>query len=407
MRETEARRARPASQQGMRRANLALVLGEFAAGPRSRAEVAAATGLTRAAVSSLVDELAAAGLVSECGPAVPSGRVGRPGTAMALDPGGPAGLGGEIGVEHLAACVVDLRGEVRGWLRQDVANRGRPVEDVLRDLAVLLREVADSCGLTPAGLAVAVPGLVGSAEGVVERAPNLGWSDLPLAAELRRALREADADALAALPVEVDNEANLGGLAELWLGDGPDDFLHLSAEAGIGAALVIDGRLLRGARGYAGELGHVPVHPDGPHCPCGARGCLEQYAGEAAVLRAAGLADAGGDWVALLARRAADGDPAVRAALAAAGSALGVAAAGAVNLLDPAALVLGGGYAELAEWLVPAMRTELAGRVTVRTWQDDWLSVSTLGRRGPLLGAALGVVRAVVADPGRFAAAEA
>lgn len=406
MRETGTRRARPASQQGMRRANLALVLGEFAAGPRSRAEVAATTGLTRAAVSSLVDELTAAGLVSECGPAVPSGKVGRPGTALALDPQGPAGLGGEIGVEHLAACVVDLRGEVRGWLRRDVTNRGRTRAAVLADLADLLRDVAGSCGLEPAGLAVAVPGLVGAADGTVERAANLGWSNVPLAAELRLALRAAGAAPLAALPLDVDNEANLGGLAELWLGDGPGDFLHLSAEAGIGAALVVDGRLLRGARGYAGEIGHVPVHPDGPPCPCGARGCLEQYAGEAAVLEAAGLTGTAGDWVALLARRAADGDPAVRSALAAAGTALGVAAAGAVNLLDPAALVLGGGYAELAEWLLPAMRAELAGRVTVRTWDDAWLSVSGLGRRGPLLGAATGVVRAVVADPGRFAAAE-
>lgn len=407
MRETESRRSQPASQQGMRRANLALVLGAFAAGPRSRADVAAATGLTRAAVSSLVDELSAAGLVAECGPTAPSGRVGRPGTALALDPQGPAGLGGEIGVEHLAACVVDLRGEVRGWRRRDVSNRGRRPAEVLADLAALLRDVSAAARLDPAGLTVAVPGLVGATEGTVERAANLGWSGEPVAAGLRQALAAAGAETLAALPIEVDNEANLGGLAELWLGNGPEDFLHVSAEAGIGAAIVVGGRLLRGARGYAGELGHLPVHPDGPRCPCGARGCLEQYAGEAAVLLAAGLPGAGDDWVALLADRAAGGDERVRAALTAAGAALGVAAAGAVNLLDPAAVVLGGGYAELGEWLLPAMRAELAARVTVRPWSGEWLSASALGRRGPLLGAATGVVRAVVADPARFAAADA
>ncbi|GAA2750968.1 ROK family transcriptional regulator [Kitasatospora cinereorecta] len=393
----------PASQQGVRRANLALVLDAIASAPRSRAELVAATGLTRAAVSSLVDELTTAGLVAECGPAAPSGKVGRPGTALTLAPDGPGGLGGEIGVAHLAACVVDLRGDVRQWRRLAVDNRGRPVEAVLADLAGLLHDVVDRAGTVPAGLALAVPGPVGAAEGTVVRAPNLGWSDVPVAAGLRTALRTVGAIDLAGLPIDVENEANLGGLAELWLAGRPDDFCHLSAEAGIGAALVVGGRLLRGAGGFAGELGHVPVHPDGPDCPCGARGCLERYAGERAVLEAAGLAGVDGDWVVLLAERARAGDAKVRDALAGAGTALGIAAAGAVSLLDPAEVVLGGGYAELAQWLLPAMRRELAGRVTVRPWADERLTVSPLGRRGPLLGAAVGVVRSVIADPGRFA----
>ncbi|MCG6498671.1 ROK family transcriptional regulator [Kitasatospora sp. A2-31] len=402
MRDTEGLRAGPASQQGMRRSNLALVLGVIARAPRSRAEVAAETGLTRAAVSSLAEELIAAGLLVEEGPAAPSGKVGRPGTALGLNPEGPGGLGAEIGVEHLGACVVDLRGEVRSWRRQEIRNRDRRPAAVMADLAELLRRATAEARLRPAGLALAVPGLVGDGGGVLLRAANLGWRDVSLAAELRLALRAAGAEALAELPMEADNEANLGGLAELWLGGGPDHFLHVSAEAGVGGAIVVGGRLLRGARGYAGELGHVPVHPDGRPCACGARGCLEQYAGEAAVLRAAGLDGIRGDWVAMLAERAEAGDEEVRAALAGAGGALGTAAAGAVNLLDPAEVVLGGGYAQLAPWLLPAMRAELAARVTVRPWSGERLRVSRLGRRGPLLGAAVGVVRAIVADPGRL-----
>ncbi|MFD0273259.1 ROK family protein [Kitasatospora sp. NPDC127111] len=404
MRETDGLRAGPASQQGMRRANLALVLGVIARAPRSRAEVAADTGLTRAAVSSLAEELIAAGLLVEEGPAAPSGKVGRPGTALGLNPEGPGGLGAEIGVEHLGACVVDLRGEVRAWRRQEIRNRDRHPAAVMADLAELLRRATTEAGLRPAGLTLAVPGLVGDGGGVLQRAANLGWQDVPVAAELRLALRVTGAEELAELPLEADNEANLGGLAELWLGGGPDHFLHVSAEAGVGGAIVVGGRLLRGARGYAGELGHVPVRPDGPRCACGANGCLEQYAGETAVLRAAGLEGIRGDWVALLAERAEAGDEEVRAALAGAGSALGIASAGAVNLLDPAEVVLGGGYAQLAPWLLPAMRAELAARVTVRPWSEERLTVSRLGRRGPLLGAAVGVVRAIVADPGRLAA---
>ncbi|MEU8921297.1 ROK family transcriptional regulator [Kitasatospora sp. NPDC048545] len=402
MHEPDGVRTGPASQQGMRRANLALVLTVIAGGPRSRAEVAAETGLTRAAVSSLAEQLIAGGLVVEEGPAAPSGKVGRPGTALGLNPLGPGGLGAEIGVRHLGACVVDLRGEVRAWRRQEISNHGRTPAAVMADLARLLRAAVAESGLSPAGLTLAVPGLVGDSGAVLQRAANLGWEDVPLAAGLRAALRPG-ADGLDELPVEADNEANLGGLAERWLGDGAEDFLYVSAEAGVGAAIVVGGRLLRGARGHAGEFGHVPVHPDGPRCACGARGCLEQYAGEAAVLRAAGLTGARGDWVTLLADRAGAGEEPARAALAGAGSALGIAAAGAVNLLDPAEVVLGGGYARLAPWLIPAMRAELTARVTVRPWAEDRLTVSRLGRRGPLLGAAVRVVRGIVADPGLLA----
>lgn len=155
-----------------------------------------------------------------------------------------------------------------------------------------------------AGLTVAVPGLVARDGRTVVRAPNLDWHDTDLGALLP-----------AEFPLTVDNEANLGALAELWLGDGtPPDFLHVSAEIGIGAAVVVDGRLLRGTRGFAGELGHVPVRPEGPECACGGRGCLEQYAGEEAVLRAAGI-EPGEGRVGLLAERAAQGDADVRRAL--------------------------------------------------------------------------------------------
>ncbi len=153
------------------------------------------------------------------------------------------------------------------------------------DLGVLVRRVvteAEAEGLWPAGLAVAVPGLVARDARTVVRAPNLGWRDVDLGALLSASAAGPAPDAPAAdLPATVDNEANFGALAELWLAEGtPPDFLHVSAEIGIGAAVVVDGRLLRGTRGFAGELGHVPVRPDGPECACGGRGCLEQYAGE-------------------------------------------------------------------------------------------------------------------------------
>ncbi|WP_330292761.1 ROK family transcriptional regulator [Streptomyces sp. NBC_00576] len=382
----------PNTQQGMRRRNLARVMHTVSAeGPLSRAGVASRIGLTRAAVSTLVDELIRSGLIEELGPERP-GRVGRPGSALAVSGRGPAGIGAEIGVDHLAVCAVDLRGAVRARAVRHGANRGRSPEPVIEELTELVRKVITETereGLWPAGLTVAVPGLVARDGRTVVRAPNLDWHDTDLGALLP-----------AEFPLTVDNEANLGALAELWLGDGtPPDFLHVSAEIGIGAAVVVDGRLLRGTRGFAGELGHVPVRPEGPECACGGRGCLEQYAGEEAVLRAAGI-EPGEGRVGLLAERAAQGDADVRRALDGAGTALGIALTGAVNLLDPETVVLGGALSGLAPWLLPSLEAELARRTAGPACA---VSVSRLGPEGPLLGAAHSVVRAVLDDPGAVA----
>ncbi|WP_156725217.1 ROK family transcriptional regulator [Streptomyces apocyni] len=425
----------PHTQQGIRRRNLSLVLRTVAAqGPLSRAAVASRIGLTRAAVSTLVDELVRTDLLVEPGPGQRStavdrpGRPGRPGSALALSERGPVGIGAEVGVDHLAACAVDLNGTVRAKAVLAGDNRGRPPEPVIKELTRLIREVTEAArtaGLRPAGLGVAVPGLVGRDARTVVRAPNLGWTQVDLGQHLGDAL-----------PPYVDNEANLGALAELWLGgsptrptpdsepasesaaggaidaaaDGttdaaaggdlaPRDFLHVSAEIGIGAAVVVDGRLLRGARGFAGELGHVPVRPEGPDCPCGGRGCLEQYAGAEAVLRAAGLPPGEGR-VGQLAALADGGDPRVRRALRGAGSALGIAVSGAVNLLDPQTVVLGGALSRLAPWLLPAMERELRRRTAdPERPSGASVSVSRLGSDGPLLGAAHAVVQAVLDDP--------
>ncbi|MFD4631117.1 ROK family protein [Streptomyces sp. NPDC058284] len=392
-----ASRARlPDTQQGMRRRNLSRVMHTVAAhGPLSRAAVASRIGLTRAAVSTLVDELIRSGLLDELGPERP-GRVGRPGSALAVSARGPVGIGAEVGVDHLAACAVDLRGELRARAERPARNRGRSPVPVLEELAILVEQVsteARQAGLSPAGLAVAVPGLVARDTQTAVRAPNIGWHDIDLGSLLPTGL-----------PLTVDNEANFGALAELWLGeDSSEDFLHVSAEIGIGAALVVDGQLLRGAHGFAGELGHVPVKPDGRSCPCGGRGCLEQYAGEEAVLRAAGL-EPGSGRSERLAERASAGDVTVQRALRDAGTALGIALTGAVNLLDPRTVVLGGALSRLAPWLLPAIEQELTERTAGRACA---VTVSDLGSDGPLLGAAHSVARAVLDDPAGLGAGSA
>ncbi|MBU3061841.1 ROK family protein [Nocardia sp. NEAU-G5] len=393
---TEAPPRAAASQSGMRRQNLALVLRTVATeSDLSRADVAGKTGLTRAAVSSLVDELIASNLLRE-GPIAASGRAGRPGRTLALSDTGPAGFGLEIGVGHLGACVVDLRGEVRARRRTEVHNAHRAPVAVVRELAALaaaVRTDAEDLGLRPLPPVLSIPGLPGQRPGIVTHAPHLGWHEVAIG-ELWPGPD---------LP-RLENEANLGALAELWSAGAPGNFLHVSAEAGIGAALVIDGRLYGGARGYAGELGHMTVHPDGPHCPCGSRGCLELYANQDAVLRAAGLREEPGtDPVTVLTASARAGHRDTTRAIEQAGDALGIALAGAIGLIDPAAVVLGGAYADLGSWLLPRIRRQLETRLTVRPFDVRTVTASPLGRSGPILGAALRAVQEVLRDPGTLA----
>lgn len=391
----------PNSQQEMRQRNLSRVLYAVAGtGTVSRASIAARIGLTRAAVSTLVEELLRAGFLVELGPGR-SGGVGRPGNELALTGLGPCGIGAEIGVDHLTVCAVDLGGRVRSRAVDETPNGEAGAAGVLRRLNSLLDHVtaeAGAAGLRPAGLAVAVPGLVERASTTVVRAPNLGWSDTDIAAHLGTAQRPP-------LPLTVANEANFGALAELWLGEESTsrrDFIHVSAEVGIGAGIVLDGELLCGTRGFAGELGHVPVQPYGPRCACGGSGCLEQYAGEAALLRAAGitLRGTGGRSAALerLRARAENGDENALRALLRAGRALGIALTGAVNLLDPRSVLLGGALAGLAPWVLPPLERELRQRTATRGAGPE-VAVSAVGGDGPSLGAAHSVVRAVLNDP--------
>ncbi|MEH1126920.1 ROK family protein [Micromonospora sp. CPCC 206061] len=383
----------PVRQGALREHNLGLVLRQVASAPRppSRADIAAATGLTRATVSALVDDLITGRLLAEVGPA-PRAGAGRPAAGLVLAANGPAGLGLEINIDYLAACVVDLAGAVRHHRVRRADQRPRRLDEVLGELAglaAMARADAEREGVEVAGAAVAVPGLV-DASGLVRLAPNLGWRDVDV----------SDGLGLEGLAVTVDNEANLAALGELHAGPpGPASFLYVSGEIGIGAGIVLNGALYRGARGWSGELGHVAVRPDGPTCRCGARGCLEQYAGQEGILRAAGAADTDE-----LMRRAEAGDAATREALTNAGTALGVAVAGVVNVLDLDTVVLGGVYAPLSRWLCPAVEVEVERRVLTAAWSPVVVRRSLLGADAASVGAAGAVVREIRDHPARWLA---
>jgi predicted NBD/HSP70 family sugar kinase len=346
----------PIRQRALRSHNLAVVLRHVAdrRGGVSRAAIAAHSGLTKATVSAIVDELVAGGLVSFSASA-DNGGVGRPAPRVTLAGARPVGLGMEINVDYVAACVLDLSGAVRH--RQVFDSPPLAPAAAVAALASLAENAcaaAQSDGLTIARGVVAVPGLV---EGTtVHLAPNLDWHEVTLPASL------------AGIDLSFGNEANLAALGELHA-TGLPSFLYVSGEIGIGAGIVFHHQILPGTRGWAGELGHVTVDPDGRACRCGSQGCLEQYAGKHAMR-----------------------------SVEEAASALGVALSSAVNLLDLPTVVLGGHLAPLA----PLVDAELRGRVLTAKWAPPTIRASTLGSDAAIIGAARTVTQAIIDDPAAY-----
>ncbi len=352
----------------IREHNLGLVLRQVAErGPRSRAALAVETGLNKSTVSSLVADLIEAGLLRDSPAEERPAKVGRPPQSVELDPGGPFVLGLEVNVDYLAAWASDLSGAVRHRAFVTSDNRAESPEVTLGALARLAEEALDqpfAQGRAPMLATVAVPGLVDPV-GELAVAPNLGWTDVPVASLLNEALEDPP------YPVRVENEANLGAVAELveGAGRGLSDFVYISGEIGIGAGVVLRGELFRGASGFAGEFGHLTIDPFGPPCGCGGRGCLERLAGQDALLRLAGwdsrmrCEGTRPEWPgAMLADSARAGHARTLEALSQVGHTLGIAIASLANLLDPEAVLLGGYLAPLSEWLRVPIEGELETR---------------------------------------------
>ncbi len=384
-RSSPRQREEPVRQQSLRIINLELVFGHILAAshPISRTELAAATGLTRPTITRIVEDLLAGLLITETGSAH-DGRAGRPRVGLTLSDRGPAGLGLDIRADGLAVCAVDLTGNVRHLAFAPASYVGRAAEAVLSDLAqraeAAIKAIAAE-SLTVVTATLAVPGPVDA--GVVRSAPALGWRDIDAGALLRRATSHLD------LPVTVENEANLAALAELYAGgDARSGFVYVSGGLGIGAGIVLDGQLLRGMRGWSGELGHVTVYPDGKLCPCGARGCLHTYASLEAILGEE-PAPAGVTPDAAILTRADAGEPATLAALDTASTALGIALSDVLNILDIETVLLGGSYALLASWLIANARAEINQRVLTTDWAPVTVRPAILGPDAAVIGAAL------------------
>lgn len=381
----------------IRRSNLSAIVRELHAhGPLSRSELVARTGLTRSAVRGLVGELTAGDLATERDGASLGGP-GRPSVLVAANPAGAEVLAIEIAVDSLAAAVVGLGGRVKRLTRVERPRGHLAVDDLVHDVRELAGQVCSpwnpSAGLM--GVGVAVVGMVRRSDGFVPMAPNLGWTNVPLGDAIAGALGPQ-------APVAVANEADLGALAEMRRGAavGERDVLYISGEVGVGGGIVLDGRPLTGASGFAGEVGHMPVNPTGVRCGCGSTGCWETEIGERALLQRAGRPlDGGREAVEDILAAATQQDVRSLAALKEVGRWLGRGLAGLVNTFNPRLIVLGGLFGRVYFFVAPAVEEQLdrfalpAAREIVR------LAPAALGVNAPLIGAAELAFEPLLAEP--------
>ncbi|MDX2678788.1 ROK family protein [Streptomyces sp. NY05-11A] len=290
----------------------------------------------------------------------------------------------DVGGTGMKAALVGADGTLLYRARRATGRERGPdavVAGVLDFAASLRCHGVERFGEPAAAAGVAVPGIVDEANGIASYAANLGWRDLPL--------RELLATALG-VPVALGHDVRTGGLAEGRIGAarGADRFLFVALGTGIAGAIGVDGRVEAGAHGFAGEIGHIVVRPDGTPCPCGQRGCLERFASAAAVSEAwaAACGDRDAD-AADCAKAVASGDPNAVRVWQRAVDALADGLVTALTLLDPRTLVIGGGLAEAGETLFTPLREAVRQRVTFQKLPE--IVPAALGDSAGCLGAGL------------------
>jgi predicted NBD/HSP70 family sugar kinase len=400
------RRADPSSPRPLADAVLRLIWEQQRI---SRAEIAKLAGLSRSTVSEVINEILPSGLVAEIGEG-PS-RGGRRPIVLEFQDHVCVILGVEMGGAHVAVALTDLRGRVLAWESQDHPVRTDPegTRRVIAELCAKCLAVRAASGRPLVGIGVAVPSPLDPAHPdllstvvMPEWSGRLGLDELAEHYEV---------------PLLVDNDANLGALAEYWwgLGGDADNLAYIKVATGIGSGHIIGGEIYRGATGVAGEIGHLAIDPLGKRCICGLRGCLVTLVG------AKGLEERATELVAdfpqsILAGReinvygiedaALAGDPLALQVIQEAAANLGTAVAGLLNLMNPAVVVMGGDLARLGELVLDPLRERVSSRTLVSSVAAAEILVSKLGIRSVAIGAATLVLKTGLRDSRLFPAVD-
>lgn len=350
------------------------------AGTVSRVDLARRTGLSQATVTGITADLLREGmLLEEQGGRSEGGR--RP-VPLALNPEGAYTVGVHLSVDQVTVVLMDLQAGILKThtkkLASDNLAAGPMVEILVESVQTCLWQ-ADFTKKQISGIGVAIPGLIDSRTGFVHYVPNYTWNDIALADRLRERMGVA---------VYVENSANTLAIYEQWfgIGRGTDNFLLITTEHGIGAGLVLDGKLYRGFRGIAGEFGHTVVDEKGPLCRCGQTGCLEAICGNNAILREAKEVIRRGQsqmesepTIEEVLAEAKGGNPALRAIYDRAGRTLGIGIGNMCKLFDPEKIIIAGKGVLAGELLFGPMRETLPPgisftrdartRIFIQEWQ--------------------------------------
>jgi glucokinase-like ROK family protein len=397
-----------ADQVLVRKLNTSLILDCLRTrGPLSRARLSAVTGLNRSTVSSLVNDLLEEHLVREIG-LEPAGR-GRPGMLLELSPDGGCAVGVEIGVDFISVVLTDFIAQIL-W-RQRISSDPEDGQGVIVERAeAIVRaalEIGKDRGLRPLGIGVGVPGLVDVQQGSLVFAPNLHWRDVPLRQMWTQRFN---------LSVFVENEANAAALGEYYFGVARDvqSLIYLSAGVGLGGGIIIKGKLFRGSGGYAGEVGHMTMDPNGEPCGCGKRGCWETVVGPRAIVRQVREAletnaesqirtlvqdDLESIDVDVVVRAAQAGDHVARKALEEVGVQLGIGIANLVNAFNPEMVVLGGALSLASTFLLPVIEETARKHALAQPYDIVKVAASAHGADACVVGAVALVLDEILREP--------
>jgi glucokinase-like ROK family protein len=371
-----------------------LDLIRFAPGGISRVEIARRLGLTRAAVTVIVNDLLESGLIREAESI--NVRSGRPPVVLEINPARGYVVGVDFGATHLSVLVADLSARILEEIEIPLDIQSGP-KVCLAEADRLVRETLAKAGLSlddVLAIGVGVPGPMVTEIGMVVSPPIMpGWDRYPIRDTLEK---------MWGCPVSVSNDAELGALGE-WAagaGRGERNLAYIKVGTGIGAGLLLDGQIYHGVTGSAGEIGHLTIDENGPLCTCGNHGCLEAIAGGRAIAAQAQQAVREGKRTALaaiqpvenitvrdVAAAARRGDLLAQQILTRAGTHIGIAIAGLVNLFNPGMVIIGGGVAQTGDILLEPMRQAVQRRSLPAATRVVRITTAMLGRRSSSLGA--------------------
>ncbi|CCH79429.1 conserved hypothetical protein [Nostocoides japonicum T1-X7] len=367
----------PGSPTALRAANESRILGLLATGSRSQAEVAREVGLAPSTVSNIVRDLVTRGVVSVT---QESGR----GRVLALSGRGTLSVGVDVGHRHIAVASVTTTGEVVAEERVDIGLRVTAAEatEIIAELFASVLDASDlgAEDLTGVGLGVPTP-IEMSTRRVAAPSILPGWVGVDIADLVSSRLGHA---------VVVENDANLGALAErVWgAGRGCESLAYLKLSEGVGAGLILEGRLYRGRHGIAGEIGHTTMDEFGRVCRCGNRGCLETLVAARTVVDLLEPVRGPGLTIARIVALADEGDVACARVLADTGRLIGVALANLCNVFNPELVLLGGELSQAARFLLPPMREVVRRQGIPVATESLRIEAGALGAQTHVLGAA-------------------